>query len=189
MPASSGHWHLVAHDDVGLAAVACCGTSDDEPPLVSVAVTYSSEQARREILDVLASAADATGRALAELSEAYEHLDERTAERLEETLFGPAQAAYGRAKRTHSSFAERHGLPTHAFQPAGQVAPSSTPAELIQRAVAAADGAEAQLAELQDSMLPVEVGDAELRAGIAEVRELLGRLRPAARELVRTLGR
>jgi hypothetical protein len=38
-------------------------------------------------------------------------------------------------------------------------------------------------------MLPVEVGDPELRAGLAEVRELLGGLRARARELVRTLGR
>jgi hypothetical protein len=38
-------------------------------------------------------------------------------------------------------------------------------------------------------MLPVEVGDAELRSGLAEVRELLGDLRARSRELVRTLGR
>ncbi len=38
-------------------------------------------------------------------------------------------------------------------------------------------------------MLPVEVGDPELRAGLAEVRELVGHLRRDARELVRTLGR
>ena len=38
-------------------------------------------------------------------------------------------------------------------------------------------------------MLPVEVGDAELRAGLMDVRELLGGLRERARELVRTLGR
>ena len=38
-------------------------------------------------------------------------------------------------------------------------------------------------------MRPVEVGDAELRAGLAEVRELLGDLRARARELTRTLGR
>ena len=47
----------------------------------------------------------------------------------------------------------------------------------------------AVLAAIQDSMLPVEVGDRELRAGIAEARELLGGLRGRARELVRTLGR
>jgi hypothetical protein len=38
-------------------------------------------------------------------------------------------------------------------------------------------------------MLPVEVGDPELRAGLADVRELVGNLRSRARELVRTLGR
>jgi len=53
-------------------------------------------------------------------------------------------------------------------------------------AVAAADGA---LSALQDSMLPAEVGDAELRAALANVRELLGGVRQRARELERTLGR
>ncbi|HEX3692506.1 MAG TPA: hypothetical protein VHU13_04100 [Solirubrobacteraceae bacterium] len=152
-------------------------------------MSYTAAEGRQQILDALASAADAAGQALAELSEAYEHLDERTAERLEEALFGPAQAAYGRAKRTHAAFAERYDMPQRAFESAAQVAPSTAAAELIQRAVAAADRADAELAELQDSMLPVEVGDAELRAGIAEVRELVGRLRPAARQLQRTLGR
>ena len=38
-------------------------------------------------------------------------------------------------------------------------------------------------------MLPVEVGDAQVRAGLMEVRELLGGVRERARELVRTLGR
>jgi hypothetical protein len=38
-------------------------------------------------------------------------------------------------------------------------------------------------------MLPVDAGDAELRTGLARVRELLGGLRGAARELLRTLGR
>ena len=45
------------------------------------------------------------------------------------------------------------------------------------------------LGELQDSMLPIEVGDVELRAGLSEVRELIGGVRVRARELVRTLGR
>jgi hypothetical protein len=56
-------------------------------------------------------------------------------------------------------------------------------------AVEAVDDADETLVELQDSMLPVEVGDPELRAGLAEVRELVGALRGRARELVRTLGR
>jgi len=45
------------------------------------------------------------------------------------------------------------------------------------------------LTELQDSMLPVEVGDAELRAGLAEVREILADLGERARDLVRVIGR
>jgi hypothetical protein len=53
-------------------------------------------------------------------------------------------------------------------------------------AVARADGA---LSALQDSMLPAEVGDAELRAALANVRELLGGVRQHARDLERTLGR
>ena len=38
-------------------------------------------------------------------------------------------------------------------------------------------------------MLPVEVGDADLRAGLTDVRGLLGDVRARAREVVRTLGR
>ena len=51
------------------------------------------------------------------------------------------------------------------------------------------DHAEAVLSELQDSMLPVEVGDAEVRAGIAEVREMIAGLRSGARDFMRGLGR
>ena len=59
----------------------------------------------------------------------------------------------------------------------------------LETAVAAVDECDAALADLQDTMLPVEVGDPELRAGLSEVRELVGHLRQDARELVRTLGR
>jgi hypothetical protein len=38
-------------------------------------------------------------------------------------------------------------------------------------------------------MLPIEFGDPDLRAGLAEVRELLGELPVASREFLRTLGR
>ena len=44
----------------------------------------------------------------------------------------------------------------------------------IDRAVAEVRAADDTLADLQDSMLPVEVGDAELRAAVADVREHLG---------------
>lgn len=127
--------------------------------------------------------------ALALLSEAYEHLDERTAERLEQQLFQPLRAAYGRAKREHGGFAGRHDLPGRTFTTPSPVAPSSGTKGLIEAAVDAAGKADGVLGELQDSMLPVEVGDTELRAGLSQVRELLGGMRARARELVRVLGR
>lgn len=152
-------------------------------------MTYTTAEGRQQILDTLATAADEIGLALALLSEAYEHLDEQAAERLEEALFHPIQAAYGRAKRTHAAFAERHELAGRSFQSPSQVAPSSDVKGLIDAAVDAAAKADGVLIELQDSMLPVEVGDAELRVGLSEVRELVGGVRSRARELVRTLGR
>lgn len=152
-------------------------------------MTYTTADGRQQILDKLASAIDEIGIALALLSEAYEHLDEHMAERLEEELFGPVRAAYGRAKRTYAGFVERHGLAGRAFQSPSPVAPSNGAKGLIDAAVNAAGRADGVLIELQDSMLPVEVGDAELRRGLAEARELVGSIRPRARELVRTLGR
>ena len=56
-------------------------------------------------------------------------------------------------------------------------------------AVSAATGADTILAELQDGMMPVEVGDRELRDGLAEVRSTLGGVSGHARELLRVLGR
>jgi hypothetical protein len=152
-------------------------------------VTYTTAEARQQVLDALAAAADEIALALALLSEAYEHLDEYAAGQLEEQLFQPIQAAYGRAKRVHGAFAERYGLPARALHTPSQIAPSSGTKGLIEAAVEAAGSADGALVELQDSMLPVEVGDAELRAGIAAVRELVGGLRPRAREVMRTLGR
>ncbi len=154
-----------------------------------ILVTYTAAEGRQQILDALGAAADEIAVALALLSEAYEHLDENTAERLEGALFQPTQAAYGRAKRVHAGFAGRHELPSREFATPAQVAPASAAKGLIEAAVNAAAKADALLAELQDSMLPVEVGDPELRAGLSEVRELLGGLRAGARVLTRTLGR
>jgi hypothetical protein len=152
-------------------------------------MAYVTNEARQDLLDGIADAIDEIGTALAALSGAYELLDERTADRLEEELLGPVQIAYGRARRTHTAFAERYCLPTRTFAPAAQGAPSHGVRGFLDMAVESVAGADDTLAELQDSMLPVEVGDAELRAGLAEVRELVGALRGRARELVRTLGR
>lgn len=152
-------------------------------------MTYTAAEGRQQILDALALAADEIGAALAELSEAYERLDEHSAERLEEALFQPVQAAYGRAKTMHKAFAERSGLLGRAFETPSQAAPSASPRRLIETAVEMAGKVDATLAELQDSMLPVEVGDAALRSGLAEIRQLLAPIGPRGRELLRTLGR
>ena len=152
-------------------------------------MSYIAGEARQDLLDILGDAIDEIAVALAALGAAYEQLGTAPADRLEEELFRPIQTAYGRAKRTHAGFAERQGLPGRTFEPAEPGLPSTGVRGFVDNAVAAASGADIVLAELQDSMMPVEVGDPELRAGLAEVRELLGHVTARAREFTRTLGR
>jgi hypothetical protein len=152
-------------------------------------MAYVTREAREELLETVAAATDEIGVALAALGAAYEQLDERNADRLEEELFRPVQVAYGRAKRTHAGFAERHGLAGRTFEPASSGPVSQSVRDLLERALDSVADAEQMLVELQDSMRPVEVGDAPLRAGLAEVRELIGHLPERAREFTRTLGR
>jgi hypothetical protein len=144
---------------------------------------------RQQLLDALADATDELGFALACLAEAYDRLDELNGERLEEELFRPAQAAYGRAKQTHAEFAGRHGRPSRTFeQPAAGVSQRGARG-FVDQAVEAIAVADHGLAELQDSMLPVEVGDPALREGLMAVRDRVRDLPERARELLRTLGR
>jgi hypothetical protein len=152
-------------------------------------MAYAAHEAREELLASVGEATDEIGAALAALGAAYELLDEQSADRLEQELFRPVQVAYGRARRTHAGFAERHGLPSRAFEPAVAGRPSQGVRGYLESAVDTVARADTTLAELQDSMRPVEVGDPELRAGLAEVRELVGDLRGRTREFVRTLGR
>jgi hypothetical protein len=152
-------------------------------------MAYVTGEARQRLLDDFAEAIEEIGAALAALGGAYELLDERTADRLEEELFRPIQVAYGRAQRTHAGFAERYGLQGRTFTAATAGAASQGVKSFLDTAVESVGEADTILAEIQDSMMPVEVGDPELRAGLAEVRELVGDLRGRARELVRTLGR
>jgi hypothetical protein len=152
-------------------------------------VSYVAGEARQELLDSLGEAIDRIAAALAALGEAHEQLSTAPADRLEEELFRPIQAAYGRAKRTHMGFAQRQGLPARTFAPATPGPPSTGIRGFVDDAVTSAAEADALLVELQDSMAPVEVGDPELRAGLAEVRELLGDVPARAREFERTLGR
>lgn len=148
-------------------------------------------EARTQILDDLTAAIDQIALALACLSEASEQLPVGTADRLEAELFRPVQRAYGRGKRTHAQFAERFGLPASDFG-----APSPSPGrssqsvpDLVKRAAAASIDADRMIGELQDSGLPIESGDAPLRAGLSDVRELLGKVPNAAGQFLRTLGR
>ena len=152
-------------------------------------MSYVAGEARQELLDTLGDAIEEIAAALAALGAAYEQLTSGPADRLEEELFRPVQAAYGRAKRTHAGFAQRQGIPARTFAPAEPGLPSTGIRGFVDSAVESAAEADAVLVELQDSMAPVEVGDAELRAGLAEVRELLGAVPARAREFVRTLGR
>jgi hypothetical protein len=150
---------------------------------------YATADARQSLLDTIAEAIDQLAEALAELGDAYDQLDEQSGDRLEQQLFRPVQLAYGRAQRTYTGFAERHSLSTRSFTPGASGAPSAGAKAFLERTAQSIANADATLSELQDSMLPVEVGDAELRDGLREVRELLGPLGGRVRELVRLFGR
>jgi hypothetical protein len=152
-------------------------------------MAYTSEEARTQILDDVAGAIDQLALALAGLSEAYELLDEDTADQLEQAMFRPVQAAYGRAQRTHSSFAGRHGLPTRSFAGVSPGQHAHDPKVYVERSIEAIEAADHEIAELQDSMLPVDVGDTELRAGLSETRALIAEAPARGRRLLRTFGR
>jgi hypothetical protein len=153
-------------------------------------MAYATREARQHLLDTVAEAIAELQIAVAALGAAYEQLDDQSADRMEDALFRPAQTALGRAKRTHTGFAARHGLEARqvAEQTTG-VPPSAGARGNLDRAAETVAEAELILAELQDSMMPVEVGDAELRAGLADVRATIAPLDGAAHEFMRTLGR
>lgn len=152
-------------------------------------MSYSTADARRDMLDAVADAIEDLARALAALGAAYELLDEHKADQLEEVLFGPVQLAYGRLRKTHGDFAGRHGLASRTFEIPQAGAPSTGLKGFVDGATAAVTSADVTLATLQDSMMPIEVGDAELRAGLAGVRELVDEVPQRARALARTFGR
>jgi hypothetical protein len=152
-------------------------------------MSYTTVEGRQKVLSDLAVAIEQIADALAALGEAYEQLDEHNADVLEEQLFRPVQLAYGRARRTHTEFAQRVSLPGSTFDRHTPGPQSQSIQALVDRAALAAGQADQTIAELQDSMLPVEVGDTELRAGLAQTREALGPVPNRARDLVRVIGR
>lgn len=152
-------------------------------------MAVTMDQARGQIVAELGGAIVQIGFSVACLGAAYELLDEINADRLEAELFRPAQRALGRAKRANSRFATDHGLSAPDGEIPEPVGVSEGVKSLVERSVTAAAGGSRRIAELQDSMLPIEAGDPELRAALAEVRELVDGLAGPAREFLRTLGR
>lgn len=153
-------------------------------------MTYTTSEARESLIGDVAGALEQLAFALACLGEAYELMDERAADQLEEGLFHPVRSAYARARRGLSAFAERHGVQAaEASRPDSSGLHSADPRVYLQRALEASERAEAMIAELQDSMLPVEVGDQELRQDLADVRGLLAHVPGQGQALLRTLGR
>src|SRR3712207_5749993 len=98
-------------------------------------MTYVAREAREEPLETVAEAIDELGAAVAALGAAYERLDDRNADRLEDALFRPVQLAYGRAKRTYTGFADRHALSARTFSAAAPPGPSQGVRELLDGAV------------------------------------------------------
>jgi hypothetical protein len=152
-------------------------------------MAITQAQAWQQILDDLGSAEGRLGHALSVIGLAYEELTTAPADRLEASLYRPIQKAYGRCKRTRAQFAERIGMDAAAVDPASPGLRSQGVRALVELAVAEAGEGDRLIAELQDTMLPVESGDPELRAGLAETRSLLAGLAPSSREFLRTLGR
>lgn len=152
-------------------------------------MAYTTAEGRQQLLDTLADAIGETGYALASLGAAYEQMDQASADALEEQLFSPVQRAYGRAKRAYGSFADRAGLSTPAFQQDEAGLPSTGASGFIENAVHAIGAANGHLSTLQDSDEMIEVGDAELRKDVVELRGLVDDFPQRARELTRRLGR
>jgi hypothetical protein len=153
-------------------------------------MSYTTQEGRERILRDLSEAAAQIELALSYLTDAYDLVDEGIADRLEEQLFSPVQASFARIRRAVSEFVRRYALDASAAT--GSAMPGARPhgaRELIEGAADALQRADEWIAELQDSMLPVEVGDPELRAGMSATRELLDALPTRAHALVRVLGR
>ena len=152
-------------------------------------MAYDSGQARVELLDEVGDATDDLGRGAGRSGRGL-----RGARRLQRRAPGgaalPARPDGLRARAAHPQRVRRAATacPTAPSRPRPR-APSQGVKGFIDAAVSAVVRADARLAQLQDSMRPVEVGDAELRAGLSEVRRLVADVPRRASEFVRGLGR
>ena len=158
-------------------------------PISRFPLAYTNLEGREGLLEALAESAELVGAALEYLGAAHERLDDQSAERLEEQLFGSVQRAYAGARRAYTGFASRHGLAVRSFDEPAVPPGSLKGGELIEMAASEAEGADEMLAGLQDDQRLIEVGDVELRSGVADVRQAIGPVPLRAREMLRTLGR
>lgn len=149
----------------------------------------TQSEARDEITTEVNAVVGRLSLAIACLTEAYEQLPDDAADELEAVLFRPMQKAYGQARATLNGFASRFGLTVPALEPPTPGLKSQGAQEFIEKAAALASATAGQVAELQDSMLPIDAGDPELRRGLAAVREILDGVPAAARGFLSTLGR
>lgn len=153
-------------------------------------MTYDTAQARRALLDELLGAAGDIAIAIAYASAAYDRLDDTSGDRLEEQVFAPLQKALGALRRAIDEFAARHGDPAaRAGSPPPEPHASQGVAALLESCAAAARAADGHLSTLQDSLVLIDLGDADLRAGVSDARRRLGGVPAAQRTFVRTLGR
>lgn len=137
----------------------------------------------------LGEAVEYLGEGIGSLGDAYELLDDQTADTLEERMFGPMQRGYGRAKKAYAEFAGRHGLEPRTFEAPASPLVSGKAGELVASAGASAESADHALTELQDDRAFLAVGDRELRTGVVSVREAIADVPREARLMLRTLGR
>jgi hypothetical protein len=147
-------------------------------------MAYSKSDGQQQLLDTLAEAIDEIGGALAALGAAYEELDPNSADDLEAQLFRPVQQAYGRAQRTHAEFAARSRLAGRTFAQPEPGSRHDGARGFFGDAIDAIAAADDTIITLQDSLLPVEVGDREVRADLAAIRGILDDLPDRAEELL-----
>src|SRR5215469_14164003 len=97
-------------------------------------MSYTNQEGRERIVRDLASASEQIELALSYLTDAYELVDEGLADRIEEELFSPVQASFGRARRTLGEFTRRYQLRDSATPPAASGARPHGARELVQSA-------------------------------------------------------
>ena len=89
-------------------------------PRTLAAMPYSTAEARQQLLDDLAHAVDEIGVALGALGDAYELVDERSGDQLEEELFRPVGLDLRRAQRTPQRLRRAHRAAAAALRARGR---------------------------------------------------------------------